>query len=61
LDGKKIVGAGFSFVRHTKDNETVLSPLANEQEEFERLRERSLALGTHLKTRRDEVIFLEKK
>lgn len=61
LDGKSITGASYSFVRHNKDNETVLSPLANEQEELESLRERSKALGTQLKTRRDEVVFFEKK
>lgn len=60
LDGRRFVRAGFSFVRHTNWNETVLSPLKKEQPELDRLRERSSAFGTTLRARGDQVIFFEK-
>jgi poly-gamma-glutamate synthesis protein (capsule biosynthesis protein) len=51
-----LVRAAFSFVRHNAHNQTILCPLASEQEELEQLRRLSERFATTLHVEGDEVV-----
>ena len=57
LDGKKVPGAAFEFVRHNAQNETVICKISDEQEGFEALRKRSGAFQTQLAVDGNTVVF----
>lgn len=61
LDGRRIVRAGFSFVRHTTLNETVLRSANAEAKELQKLREMSARFATEFKVRGNEIVFLERR
>jgi poly-gamma-glutamate capsule biosynthesis protein CapA/YwtB (metallophosphatase superfamily) len=54
-DGTRIARAAFQFVRHDRDNRTVLCALANEGAAFDYIAQHSAGLGTRLAARGDEV------
>ena len=61
IDGRNVTGASFQFVRHNNKNETILKSLKSEKAEFDNMRAKSQRLGTILKARGDEIVFLERK
>jgi poly-gamma-glutamate capsule biosynthesis protein CapA/YwtB (metallophosphatase superfamily) len=54
-DGRRIARAAFQFVRHDRDNRTVLCRLANEGAAFDEIAQHSNGLGARLTARGDEV------
>lgn len=56
VQGKSVSRVAFQFVRHNAENETVLCPLASENEGLESLARRSESLGAALRAEGDEVV-----
>ena len=56
VQGKSVSRVAFQFVRHNAENETVLCPLASENEGLESLARRSEPLGAALRAEGDEVV-----
>jgi poly-gamma-glutamate synthesis protein (capsule biosynthesis protein) len=54
-DGRRLARAGFQFVRHDRDNRSVLCALASERAAFDEIVRRSAGLGAKLAARSDEV------
>jgi poly-gamma-glutamate capsule biosynthesis protein CapA/YwtB (metallophosphatase superfamily) len=61
IDSRNVTGASFQFVRHNNKNETILKSLKSEKAEFDNMRAKSQRLGTILKARGDEIVFLKRK
>lgn len=57
IDGNKVAGASFEFVRHNAQNETVICDLKDEQAGLAALRERSRPFHTALETEGNAVVF----
>jgi poly-gamma-glutamate synthesis protein (capsule biosynthesis protein) len=58
VDRDGVRSSRFQFARHNAENETVLCPLAEEQEELADIVQRSAAYGTRLEPSGDEVTVL---
>jgi poly-gamma-glutamate synthesis protein (capsule biosynthesis protein) len=54
-DGRRITRAAFQFVRHDRDNRTVLCPLTREGAAFDDIAKHSTELGARLTARGDQV------
>jgi hypothetical protein len=61
VDGKRVIRAGFQFIRHNNKNESVLKSLKSEAQELDTMHAKSGPFGTKFKTHGDEVVFLETK
>jgi poly-gamma-glutamate synthesis protein (capsule biosynthesis protein) len=55
FEGTAVKTAGFQFVRHNDDNETVICPLQNESEVLGQVTKGSVKLGAGLVPQGDEV------
>ena len=55
LENRAVTDASFRFVRHNSDNETVPSPLANEQDTLDDIAQRSAPFGTKFTAQGDEI------
>ena len=57
IEGKKLKGASFQFVRHNNQNETVLCALADEKATLEDIKKRGAPFGAEFKPQGDQILL----